>query len=58
MHDAHLSAAPSRVVNIGNSDKTCLLDCNDAIEAVIGRKTIRNYVSNYSLEQVAACVLL
>lgn len=40
--DSLSSAAPFRVVNIGNSDKVRLLDFIDAIEAEIGKPAIRN----------------
>ena len=36
--------APFRVVNIGNSNKIKLLDFIDAIEDIIGKKAIRNYM--------------
>ena len=36
--------APFRVVNIGNSNKIKLLDYIDAIEDIIGKKAIRNYM--------------
>lgn len=42
--DSLSSAAPFRVVNIGNSDKVRLLDFVEAIEAEIGTKAIRNYL--------------
>jgi UDP-glucuronate 4-epimerase len=42
--DSLSSAAPYRVVNIGNSDKIKLLDFIDAIEDEVGRKAIRNYM--------------
>lgn len=42
--DSLSPAAPFRVVNIGNSDKVCLLDFIEAIENEIGTKAIRNYM--------------
>ena len=42
--DSLSSAAPYRVVNIGNSDKVRLLDFVDAIEDALGKKAIRNYM--------------
>lgn len=42
--DSLSSVAPFRVVNIGNSDKVRLLDFVDAIEDVLGRKAVRNYM--------------
>lgn len=42
--DSLSSAAPFRVVNIGNSEKVRLMDFIDAIEAEIGEKAIRNYM--------------
>ena len=42
--DSLSPAAPWRVVNIGNSDKVRLLDFVDAIEDVVGRKAVRNYM--------------
>ena len=42
--DSLSPVAPFRVVNIGNSDKVRLLDFVDAIEDVLGRKAIRNYM--------------
>ncbi len=36
--------APFRIVNIGNSDKVKLLDFVDAIEEVLGKKAVRNYL--------------
>ncbi len=36
--------APYRIVNIGNSDKVRLLDFIEAIEDVLGKKAIRNYM--------------
>ena len=38
------SAAPYRVVNIGNSTKVKLLDFVEEIERVLGKKAIRNYM--------------
>lgn len=42
--DSLSPAAPYRVVNIGNSDKVRLLDFVEAIEEVVGRKAVRNYM--------------
>ncbi len=42
--DSLSSAAPFRVVNIGNSDKVRLLDFVEAIEDEVGTKAIRNYM--------------
>ncbi|MBC7133597.1 MAG: GDP-mannose 4,6-dehydratase [Roseovarius sp.] len=42
--DSLSPVAPFRVVNIGNSEKVRLLDFIDAIEDVLGRKAIRNYM--------------
>jgi UDP-glucuronate 4-epimerase len=42
--DSLSPVAPYRVVNIGNSDKVKLLDFIDAIEDVLGKKAIRNYM--------------
>ena len=42
--DSLSPVAPFRVVNIGNSDKVRLLDFVDAIEDVLGRKAVRNYM--------------
>ena len=42
--DSLSSAAPFRVVNIGNSDKIRLLDFIEAIEEELGQKAIRNYM--------------
>lgn len=42
--DSLSPVAPYRVVNIGNSDKVRLLDFVDAIEEVVGKKAIRNYL--------------
>lgn len=42
--DSLSPVAPYRVVNIGNSDKVRLLDFVDAIEGVVGKKAIRNYL--------------
>ena len=38
------SAAPFRIVNIGNSDKVRLLDFIEAIEDEVGTKAVRNYM--------------
>lgn len=40
--DSLSPVAPYRVVNIGNSDKICLRDFIDALEASLGRKAQRN----------------
>lgn len=42
--DSLSPVAPYRVVNIGNNDKVRLLDFVDAIEDVLGKKAIRNYM--------------
>lgn len=42
--DSLSAVAPFRVVNIGNSEKVRLLDFVDAIEDVVGKKAIRNYM--------------
>jgi UDP-glucuronate 4-epimerase len=42
--DSLSTAAPFRVVNIGNSDKVRLMDFVDAIETVVGKKAIRNFL--------------
>ena len=42
--DSLSSAAPYRVVNIGNSEKIKLIDFIDAIEEVLEKKSIRNYM--------------
>ena len=42
--DSLSPVAPYRVVNIGNSEKVRLLDFIDAIENVLGKKAIRNYM--------------
>ncbi len=42
--DSLSPVAPFRVVNIGNSEKVRLMDFIDAIEAEIGKKTVRNYM--------------
>lgn len=42
--DSLSPVAPYRVVNIGNSEKVPLLDFVDAIEEVLGKKAIRNYM--------------
>ncbi len=36
--------APFRIVNIGNSDRVKLTDFIDAIEEVLGKKAVRNYM--------------
>lgn len=38
------SVAPSRVVNIGNSERVRLLDFIDSIERALGIKAVRNYM--------------
>jgi len=43
-YDSLSSAAPHRVVNIGNSDKVRLLDFVEAIETECGKEAIRNYM--------------
>ena len=42
--DSLSPVAPYRVVNIGNSDKVKLLDFIEAIEDVLGKTAIRNYM--------------
>jgi len=42
--DSLSNVAPFRVVNIGNSTKIKLLDFIEAIEDVLGKKAIRNYM--------------
>ena len=42
--DSLSPAAPSRVVNVGNSDKVRLLDFVEAIEDALGKKAVRNYM--------------
>ncbi len=42
--DSLSHAAPFRIVNIGNSDKVCLLDFVEAIEDCLGKKAERNYM--------------
>lgn len=42
--DSLSPVAPYRVVNIGNSDKVRLLDFIEAIEDVLGKKAVRNYM--------------
>lgn len=42
--DSLSPVAPYRVVNIGNSSKVKLLDFVDAIEDVLGKKAVRNYL--------------
>tara|TARA_B100000989_G_scaffold109721_1_gene80534 strand:- start:14709 stop:15713 length:1005 start_codon:yes stop_codon:yes gene_type:complete len=42
--DSLSPVAPFRVVNIGNSNKISLIDFIDAIEDVLGKKAIRNYM--------------
>ena len=42
--DSLSSAAPFRVVNIGNSDKVRLMDFVDAIEAEIGKPAIKQFL--------------
>ena len=43
--DSLSPVAPYRVINIGNSNKVKLLDFVDAIEEILGKKAIRNYMS-------------
>ena len=42
--DSHSLVAPYRIVNIGNSRKINLIDFIEAIEEVLGKKAIRNYM--------------
>jgi UDP-glucuronate 4-epimerase len=42
--DSLSPVAPYRVVNIGNSEKVKLLDFIEAIEEVLGKRAIRNYM--------------
>lgn len=42
--DSLSPVAPFRIVNVGNSDKVRLLDFIEAIEDVLGKKAIRNYM--------------
>ena len=42
--DSLSPVAPFRIVNIGNSDKVRLLDFIDAIEDILGKKAMRNYM--------------
>jgi len=42
--DSLSNVAPFRVVNIGNSNKIKLLDFIDAIEDILGKKALRNYM--------------
>ncbi len=42
--DSLSPVAPYRVVNIGNSEKVKLMDFIEAIEDVLGKKAIRNYM--------------
>ena len=42
--DSLSPVAPYRVINIGNSHKVKLLDFIDAIEEILGKKAIRNYM--------------
>ena len=42
--DSLSPVAPYRVVNIGNSNKIKLLDFIEAIENIIGKKAVRNYM--------------
>lgn len=46
--DSLSPVAPYRVVNIGNSNKVCLLDFVDAIEDCLGKKAERNYMGMQS----------
>lgn len=43
--DSLSPAAPFRVVNIGNSEKICLMDFIEAIEKEVGHRAIRNMMS-------------
>ena len=40
----NLTDAPFRIINIGNSNKVKLLDFIEAIEDILGKKAIRNYM--------------
>jgi UDP-glucuronate 4-epimerase len=42
--DSDSTVAPFRIVNIGNSNKVNLLDFIEAIESIVGKKAIRNYM--------------
>ncbi len=42
--DSHSPVAPFRIVNIGNSNKVKLLDFIEAIENIMQKKAIRNYM--------------
>jgi UDP-glucuronate 4-epimerase len=42
--DSLSEVAPYRIVNIGNSEKVCLMEFIDAIESELGKKAIRNYM--------------
>ena len=42
--DSHSPVAPFRIINIGNSNKIKLLDFIDAIENIMQKKAIRNYM--------------
>ena len=42
--DSLSPVAPFRIVNIGNSDKVRLLDFIDAIEDLLGKRAVRNYM--------------
>lgn len=43
--DSLSPVAPFRIVNIGNSDKVRLLDFIDAIEDILGKQAMRNYMA-------------
>lgn len=43
-NDSHLTIAPYRVVNIGNSNTVKLIDFIETIEKIIGKKAMRNYM--------------
>jgi UDP-glucuronate 4-epimerase len=42
--DSISSVAPYRIVNIGNSNKIKLLDFIEAVESILNKKAIRNYM--------------
>ena len=44
-NDGTSLVAPFRIVNIGNSNKVRLIDFIEAIEDIMGKKAIRNYMS-------------
>jgi UDP-glucuronate 4-epimerase len=53
--DSLSAVAPFRVVNIGNSKKVKLTDFIDAIEAVVDKKAIRNYMPMQQGDVPATC---